>query len=511
MNTESQALNNDTQKCAPIQKADGVTAAEKYLARLCEKNFLSLWSYPGVYRDEGKPQNGGHGKEICDLLVVFGEHIIIFSDKHCQLQNSGDIQRDWQRWFKKAIHKSAEQAWGAERWIRQNATRIFLDRECKRPLPIGLPPMARAVFHLVVVAHGISPRIRQCFPGSSGSLMLNTALKGFDKQTLPFHVGDLAPQKTFVHILDDDSLHTLMSARDTIYDFVAYLSARKNLLRGQREILATGEEQLLAIYLRNLNENYEHDFVFPIEPGQVVSKIYLPEGHWEDFQKAPERVAQLNADKISYAWDRLIEKFNYYAMRGEQYFVTDGGIKDTEQVLRFMAREPRWKRRYLAKAILDMLQTTPVDKRRLRVLPPIDKGDPFYLFLLLPTLHARTDEEYRTARRNFLESCCAVAKLEYPEAEDIVGIATEPGVNNGSRSEDAIHFDARGWNEAMAGKARELQEKLGILRKPQQIKEYVQEYPDVLPVSTKMKYPRNMPCPCGSGKKYKHCCLNKPR
>ena len=25
-----------------------------------------------------------------------------------------------------------------------------------------------------------------------------------------------------------------------------------------------------------------------------------------------------------------------------------------------------------------------------------------------------------------------------------------------------------------------------------------------------MKIGRNDPCPCGSGKKYKHCCLNRP-
>ena len=197
-------------------------------------------------------------------------------------------------------------------------------------------------------------------------------------------------------------------------------------------------EQLLAIYLKSFTANNEHDFVFPIEPGQVISKIYLPEGHWEDFQKAPERIAQLDADKVSYAWDKLIERFNFYAMRGEQYFVTDGGIKDTEKVLRFMAREPRWKRRYLAKSLLDMLHTTPVHKRRLRVLPPVDTGDPHYLFLLLPTLHARTHAEYRSVRRRFLESCCAVAKLEYPEAVAIVGIATERGIDISSRSEDAM-------------------------------------------------------------------------
>lgn len=509
MNPELQSSNEDTPQREPIHKADGVTAAERYLARLCEKNFLSLWSYPGVYRDQGKPEKGGHGKEICDLLVIFDQHVIVFSDKHCQLQDSGDVGRDWQRWFRKAIQKSAEQAWGSERWIRQYPNRVFLDRECKRRLPIDLPSMEKAIVHLVVVAHGVSSRIRKYFAGSSGSLMLDTGLKGFDSHTAPFYVGDLAPQKTFVHVLDDDSLHTLMVTRDTISDFVAYLSAREKLLRGARQICATGEEQLLAIYLKTLNENHEHDFVFPIKSGQAVSKIYLPEGHWEEFQNAPERIAQLSADKVSYAWDKLIEKFTFYALRGEQHFVTDGGIRDSEKVLRFMAGEPRWKRRYLAKSILDMLHTTPEDKRRLRVLPPVDKGDPHYVFLLLPTLHARTDEEYRTVRRKFLESCCAVAKLQYPEAEDIVGIATEPGLNKGSRSEDAMYLDARGWNAEMESAAREVQEKLGILKEPRLVEEHVQEYPSVPTAGGKMKNPRNKPCSCGSGKKYKHCCLNK--
>jgi len=73
----------------------------------------------------------------------------------------------------------------------------------------------------------------------------------------------------------------------------------------------------------------------------------------------------------------------------------------------------------------------------------------------------------------------------------------------------AIYFDTRGWSAEMASKARELQEKLGILKTPQRIAEYVQEYPSVPTAGTKMKNPRNKPCPCGSGKKYKHCCLNK--
>ena len=34
---------------------------------------------------------------------------------------------------------------------------------------------------------------------------------------------------------------------------------------------------------------------------------------------------------------------------------------------------------------------------------------------------------------------------------------------------------------------------------------------DVSPVSTRVKIGRNDPCPCGSGKKYKKCCWNKPK
>jgi hypothetical protein len=487
-----------------IERADGTTLTEKYLARLCEKNFLSLWSYPGIYRDQGK-KGIGDGKEICDLVVVFDNHVVIFSDKHCRLADSENLQLDWQRWFKKAIWKSAEQAWGAERWIREYPNRIFINRKCTQRLPIPLRPADRVKFHLVVVAHGISERIRKIF-GGSGSLFVDSSLKGLAGHSMPFFCGDLAPANRFVHVLDDDSLHTVMHTRDTISDFVAYLTARERLFRGQMVIGATGEEQLLAIYLKNLNEQQQHDFVFPVENGEQPTAIFVDESHWEEFERSPERLAQLNADKVSYAWDKLIEKFNFYAMRGEQHFVTDGGIRDTERVLRFMAREPRWKRRYLAKSLLEMLRTTPAHQRRLRVLPPVDEGDPHYVFLLLPTIHAKTEEEYRRVRRKFLEGCCVVTKLQNREAKDIVGITTETGDGDG-RSEDCLYLDAREWTTDMETHAKEVQARLGILKKPRQIRQHMQEYPSIPTTAGKVKNPRNKPCPCGSGKKYKHCCL----
>jgi len=65
----------------------GLTTSERYLSSLCKRTFLSLWAYPNVYRDKGS--------ELCDLLVVFENHILIFSDKECAFGDSGDIDRDW--------------------------------------------------------------------------------------------------------------------------------------------------------------------------------------------------------------------------------------------------------------------------------------------------------------------------------------------------------------------------------------------------------------------------------
>ena len=67
----------------PILRRDGTTSAERYLKRLCDRSFLSLWSYAGVYRDQLYSPTAKIGKEVCDLLVVFEDHIIIFSDKDC--------------------------------------------------------------------------------------------------------------------------------------------------------------------------------------------------------------------------------------------------------------------------------------------------------------------------------------------------------------------------------------------------------------------------------------------
>jgi hypothetical protein len=157
--------------------ADGSTGSERALAKLARGTFLSLWSYPNVVRDEPQRNGGVVGKEIADLLVVFEDDVILFSDKDCVFPSTGNLDVDWSRWYRNAVEKSAKQLWGAERHIREHPTRVFIDSKCKIQLPIELPERTRMRVHLVVVAHGASPRCSATL-GGSGSLMIIPEIVG---------------------------------------------------------------------------------------------------------------------------------------------------------------------------------------------------------------------------------------------------------------------------------------------------------------------------------------------
>jgi hypothetical protein len=485
-----------------ITRSEGATDAERCLKKLCDRSFLSLWSYPGVFRDQGRTAGKGDGKEVCDLLVVFDEHVIIFSDKDCSFEDTGNINVDWGRWFKKAVLKSAEQAWGAERWIRNFPKRLFLNKNCTAPFPLVLPDPVKAIFHRVVVAHNASRRCREHFRGGSGSLMIESGLLGTGHLAKPFTIGRIDPKKGYVHIFDDTSLKVVMTALDTVSDFVAYLTKKEELMTGGVRVFAAGEEELLARYVAQLNSNGEHDFAIP----RKFSGIFLEEGHWADFLSSPEHKAQLEANQISYTWDALIEKFLHHLMEGTQYKPVADPISEQEQSFRWLARENRTRRRMLAQALLGLMEQTPWDFKASRVMLPSRPGDPFYVFLLLPRYDSVSDKDYREVRGKMLAHYCQVVKLQFPEAQHIVGIATEAGTRD-NRSEDFAHLDATQWNEDLNDEARRFKREFGIFTNTKSFSRRENEYPvsarEVSPQPVPIS--RNSPCPCNSGKRYKRC------
>jgi hypothetical protein len=86
-------------------------------------------------------------------------------------------------------------------------------------------------------------------------------------------------------------------------------------------------------------------------------------------------------------------------------------------------------------------------------------------------------EEYRRTRLSVLEAYLKVVKVRYPEAQDIVGIATgHPGDDN---SEDLLYIDARYWTVEAQREAEQLQRDTGFLTNVNVFQGKVKTYPDV--------------------------------
>ncbi len=451
-----------------IVKQMGLTPAERYLGDLATSCCLPLWSYPAVYRDQRSGGGRTEGKEVCDLLVVFDEHILLFSDKHCEFKYSGKLEVDWARWYRRSVLHSARQVWGAGRWIRSHPDRLFIDRDCTQRFPIPMPP--DPVFHRIVVAHGISEVVRAKL-GSSPTLMLRIDPEAEVLNVPPpFSVGNLDPSRGFVHVLDDASLELVLKTRDTLSDLVHYLSAKEALLHSRR-VIAPGEEELLGVYMQNVDGDGNHFFDFPPD-----GALELDGGFWERFEASRQRAAQLEADKTSYLWDYLIKKTSYHVLDDTQYHSSPGGQSDGEVVLRHMARENRFSRRILSESFLEVMKRSKADERSLRMVQPVGREQICYVFLLLPWYESLSERDYRKFRRDYLEICCRVAKLEFPDANDILGIATEAGHPDG-RSEDLLRLDVREWTDEMAATARELQEEFDILVSKNLSESHFDEFP----------------------------------
>jgi hypothetical protein len=497
-----------------LTKSHGSTDAEIYLSSLCNNTFLSLWSYPNLFRDQGRTTSSrvegkGDGKELCDLLVVFENHVLIFSDKKCAFSNKGDIQIDWSRWYKKAVRDAAKQIWGAERWINDFPEMIYLDQKCMQSFPLSFPSKERRVFHRIVVAHGISD-VCKTHIGGNGSMMICPQIIGDAAHcNNPFTIGKIDDRKGYIHVFDDISLEVVMKTLDTISDFVQYLTRKEELIQDGKLFRASGEDDLLAYYLQNIDNNGEHTFFPESNDNESIDAITIEEGIWDSFSKHPLRLAQIEANKVSYSWDNLIEKFIFHITTGTSYQMSHPDIRSQEEVFRLLAKENRTRRRALAESLINFIDQIPANARATRIIPPF-LGGPLYLFLLLPEFKKKSYDEYRKIRARLLEDYLYIIKLDYPDAVDIIGLGTETKSSNG-RSEDFMYFNVSNWTEEENKNAIKLKEELiskGFLGKRKMFTSSIKEYPDEIPkviTVTMSGRERNMPCLCNSGKKIKKC------
>lgn len=384
-----------------ITKNSGYNESENILSTLCEKTFLKLWSYPSLFRDDGLESNGV-GKELSDLLIVFGSEIVIFSDKLTVFQTENDVNIAWGRWSKRAISDSIKQLIGAKKWIIKHPEKIFLDHDCKKKFPF-LEGKDIFNFHLIAIANGLP---------STKRIIINTS----KAEKLPFEVEN-NHSNHFIHIFDTEAFKNLTIELDTSSDFINYLNARRETLLNVSDIYCVGEENLLAEYL--LREDITSS-VFKNKKGKIVSDC-----EYNELINSHDYKNGKILDKKSYIWDYLIDNLATHIMQGSLITYIDISLDEKKMLIEKMASYDRLLRRELSLNIMNKYASTPPEAMSSFTYVEPDHVFTFIIAPYLPyRIHAKLNHnEYISIRLNILQAYCSAMYLEH--GLDVVCIITD--------------------------------------------------------------------------------------
>ena len=392
----------------------GNTPSEKFVTTLCGRAFLRLWTHPNPV--------GKKDRELCDCLIVCDQHVVIVSVKDIRYRDTGD-QTGWKRWHKAAIEESANQIWGAERWL---ASVDQFERSDGRM--VTLPPKAKRKVHRIAVSLGA-------------------------RGQTPLRWGDLG--RGFVHVYDEFSLGAMFGHLDTITDFISYLSAAELLFaQGVRPIFAgAGPEDLLAMYVR-----HGASFGLPDHSGRKPDTIVLTENIWKSLIESREYKEHIADRESSYAWDSLIEHYTNDLLSGGMFDMHSKKITTNEEALIAMALQPRGHRAVLSDALIGFLESKENTETKLASRAVVGANATAFVFLT----GRHSDRERRSQE---LALRCHVVRGRAPSVTTVVGIATDkPGVSSG-HSSDILYLHMPEWTTENEAAAERIQRELGYFAK----------------------------------------------
>jgi hypothetical protein len=423
-----------------INKAQGQTRTEIFLSKMCDNTFLKVWSYSNPIKDDKK--------EFCDLIAIFEEHMFIFFDREKVIKDDflEKAEISWNRWYGDVIEAQTKTCHGAERYIRSQRP-LFLDTELKTKLPIKFNPETVQV-HKILIANGAREACKSISDSNlNGSLgisyhnIMNEA-KGF---SFPFTI--YVDRENPVHVFDSHNLPILLSELDTFYDFKNYIVEKEKAIKKYVFLAYCGEEDLLAHYFINYDEKHKHHYIGTRENN--VNGIMIGEGQWNDFILTPAYQSKKAADKVSYLWDRLLQKTCTNALAGRL-----GGNSDVfagKSAINEMAKEPRFMRRALSENMINAINNFPENInpiiRNISYMPSYYENKAYIFLQLKVALDKKHITDYREVRQFMLEIACGAAKNKFPNLEMIIGIAVEPPKIYKRLSEDFILMDCRDWTK----------------------------------------------------------------
>ncbi|WP_455827807.1 SEC-C metal-binding domain-containing protein [Pseudomonas kilonensis] len=479
----------------PLIKEASVNESERTLARIAEKTFFSLWSYPSLFRDVDR------GKELIDLTVFFNNTLILFSDKgHVVFQNDRPTDIAWRRWYRGAIKDSAKQLHGAESFVRNHPNRIFLNQKCQEPFPFDISSSELNI-HLVCVTRGIGSAAKAYFdsiePGSSGTLACVFPLDEKAVLERPFIVNDVDPRKTFIHVFDETAIDLLLKELATPTDFISYLKSKENAVRKLKLKVAGGEEDILALYLQN-TDDYGYGMIK--NPGADFSVPFsIHESMWRFYRNSPLYALRYARIKAGAGWNLVLKRFSDCVVDATVGEAHDRPLLEHAKVIQALASENVLSRSYLGEQLFEKYETVEEFARSARLVKSLSTPGRMYVFLFFPWDEDYEDyKEYRSERLSCMQLYALVAQYKYPEIKELIvfGSSTK-GDTPGSETILALDVSYPLTSEERAD-AQKVMQRHNILN---DITQRTIKRSDI-----NLNTGRNEKCPCGSGLKYKKCC-----
>ena len=302
-----------------------MTPSEQYVADLCQKSFLPFWNFPNPI--------GKKNKELCDVLVICGNYILIISVKDIRVSSHTDKKVQYERWVKKAVEDSAKQIYGAERFLK-TANEVYAKNRTNK---ISLPPKNERIIFRIAIAFG-------------------------SDNTFPLPYGEFG--QGFVHVFDEESTSILLSELDTITDFTRYLTDKVQFLQGKYFSMPK-ESDFLAFYIQT-----------GLDVDEKTDAIVSDGGLWESYVASKEYVewqALLPQSKI---WDYMIAQLHDYHISEE---TSDKFRNEYEEAIRVINLESRINRIELGGILDNAIQR----KLSARMLRPLKGAKHCYVFMPL--------------------------------------------------------------------------------------------------------------------------------
>lgn len=403
-----------------VNRDTSFTESEKLVNELGAKSFLRFWTWPNLFRDQE------NGKEICDLIIVFGNDILLISDKKIEFNTEKDINVEWKRWYKKAISKSFAQTKGAERWIRDFPNRLFVDKECKNTFPINID-ITKAKFHHILVTHGLEEFLEK----KLGYPSLQFTNDTFVKDQEPLKIGKVNTKDPFVHVFTEKTLQDCLGHFDTANDFIEYLKVRENFFSSNKKVSLNSEGDLMTLWYESYDEITQERNIF-IHQKMQQPEVNLHFSSFSEFMQRSDFILKKELDRKSYFWDALIESFSYHILNGTSVANANWSkIYEIESKIRIMAQANRFQRRILGDSFIGMYYDFK-NKRGTR-LSTISGLEQAYLFFCLPiTKDYESMEQYREIRKMMLHEYAIIRKLRNPELKSLIMIGYASARDNSS-------------------------------------------------------------------------------